>query len=89
MSRSTETSLTPAVLAAAFAHPETLQAKCRRCGDCDVLRIRRWPFDRLISLVYPVKRYRCLGAGCDWQGRLPARFTSRGGYGRRRSTTVD
>jgi len=33
---------------------------------------RRW-FDRLFSLFMPVVRYRCVSAGCGWEGLLMRR----------------
>lgn len=44
---------------------------CPRCkGPVD--RVRRRFFDRLVSLVRPVRRYRCRAKGwdCDWEGTL-------------------
>ena len=51
-----------------LAHPQ--HARCRQCGDEKLIRIRRRFVDRLISVVYPLKRYRCTAAGCDWEGAL-------------------
>jgi hypothetical protein len=45
---------------------------CPRCGG-RVERIRRVWSDRLISLVLPVRRYRCCTLMCGWQGRLRTR----------------
>lgn len=33
-------------------------------------RTRRHLGDRLLCLVKPVLRYRCVASGCGWQGRL-------------------
>jgi len=40
----------------------------RRCPNCgaDLLRVRRCPIDRLVSLIVPVRRFRC--AECAWEG---------------------
>lgn len=46
-----------------------------RCPYCNspVDRVRRRFIDRLVSLITPVRRYRCRGHGwdCTWEGRLP------------------
>jgi predicted RNA-binding Zn-ribbon protein involved in translation (DUF1610 family) len=42
---------------------------CPLCGE-SLQRIHRHPFDRLLSLVYPVRRYRCKRFRCGWEGTL-------------------
>lgn len=48
---------------------------CPRClGGLN--RVPRGSLDRLISLVVPVRRYRCRALACAWEGRLRnSRFT--------------
>jgi hypothetical protein len=43
-----------------------------RCPSCasPLVRVRRTPWDRLVSLVSPRRRYRCRGMGCGWEGTL-------------------
>lgn len=41
---------------------------CPQCGDT-ATRVRRRLRDRLVSLIRPVKRYRC--DFCDWTDVLP------------------
>lgn len=47
---------------------------CPKCSGL-VIRQRRRFMDRLVSLITPVRRYRCLskGWGCDWEGNLRVR----------------
>jgi hypothetical protein len=33
--------------------------------------VKRRFIDRLVSLIQPRHRYRCLSMGCDWEGNLP------------------
>jgi hypothetical protein len=44
------------------------------CPHCKgrVERVRRRTFDRIVSWIIPVRRYRCRrkGWGCDWEGNL-------------------
>lgn len=42
------------------------------CPHCrgSLNRIPRRMVDHLISLVLPVRRYRCLSMGCEWEGNL-------------------
>ena len=45
---------------------------CPRCdGSTD--RIPRRTLDFMISVVVPVRRYRCLSIGCNWEGSLRKR----------------
>jgi len=46
-----------------------MRLNCPRCKG-SVVRVRRRLIDRLISLVSPRRRYRCLTMGCGWQGTL-------------------
>jgi hypothetical protein len=43
--------------------------RCPRCEGA-LIRIRRRPIDRFVSLVLPRRRYRCLAIGCGWEGTL-------------------
>jgi hypothetical protein len=49
---------------------------CPLCGE-PVQRIRRRPIDRLLSLFFPVRRYRCVQFRCGWEGTLRVRKQSR------------
>jgi hypothetical protein len=40
---------------------------CPKCGGDLHRRHRHWP-DRVLSLLVPVKRYRCKDAECQWEG---------------------
>jgi len=46
--------------------------RCPRCKGA-LIRIRRRPIDRLVSLILPRRRFRCVAIGCGWEGNLPAR----------------
>lgn len=50
------------------------------CPDCHstLNRVPRRFIDRLLSLVYPVHRYRCRSFDCNWEGNL--RYTAALGY---------
>lgn len=54
------------------AAPPPYPAILHSCPLCDesLIRVRRRPLDRLISLFVPVERYRCLGFSCNWEGNL-------------------
>lgn len=58
---------------------------CPRCGGA-IDRITRSDLDRLLSLVVPLRRYRCRSSACAWEGTLRARRDglSRYGQGSRR-----
>src|SRR5215813_3375353 len=43
---------------------------CPRCHG-PAQRIPRRPIDRLLSRVFPRRRYRCESPACGWQGNLP------------------
>jgi hypothetical protein len=43
---------------------------CPLCG-CSLIRARRRPIDRFISVFHRVYRYRCYAADCSWEGNLP------------------
>ena len=49
---------------------------CPQCAGA-LRRVRRQPADRLPQDGPPLRRYRCVAAGCGWEGLLPA-----GGGGR-------
>jgi DNA-directed RNA polymerase subunit RPC12/RpoP len=42
--------------------------RCPRCSGKSLTRMHRTRFDRMISLLVPVKRYEC--EACSWQGRV-------------------
>jgi hypothetical protein len=42
---------------------------CPECG-APLQRIQRKAIDRLISLAWPVRRYRCSNFLCEWEGNL-------------------
>ena len=42
---------------------------CPLCGEA-LQRIHRHPLDRLLSIIYPVRRYRCKRFRCGWEGTL-------------------
>jgi hypothetical protein len=42
---------------------------CPHCGQGTSRVERRW-FDRLLNVLMPVRRYRCVNAVCGWQGNL-------------------
>ena len=47
--------------------PRKGEIVCPRCGDL-ASRVNRRLSDRLVSLIHPVKRYRC--PSCDWTGTI-------------------
>lgn len=51
------------------------ECRCPRCRG-SACRVTRQPLDRLISIVYPVYRFRCRTFGCEWQGLIASRRTS-------------
>jgi hypothetical protein len=42
---------------------------CPRC-KASVFRISRRFIDLLVSLVMPIRRYRCVSMACNWEGNL-------------------
>lgn len=42
---------------------------CPRCNS-SVVRIHRRFVDRLVNMVYPVRRYRCQSFICRWEGNI-------------------
>ena len=48
---------------------------CPLCGE-SVQRIHRHLFDRVLSVVYPVRRYRCPRFRCGREGTLKYRADS-------------
>ena len=42
---------------------------CPACG-ADTIRVQRLWADRLLSLLLPVRRHRCVLTRCGWQGRV-------------------
>jgi hypothetical protein len=42
---------------------------CPHCGQGTSRVERRWS-DRLLNVLVPVRRYRCVNAVCGWQGNL-------------------
>jgi len=66
-----------------FQHSEAFTAlRCPRCGG-NIHRKHRNIGDRLISIVVPVRRYRCVNSECRWRG---LRVTPVGGAPRPVST---
>ena len=60
---------------------------CPRCGR-PVDRVHRSARDRMVSMFYPVWRFRCRADGCEWQGLLrqtPTASRSRTGSARSRT----
>lgn len=49
-----------------------IKLECPWCGGSSLERVPRRPVDRLISLAWPQRRYRCQCLGCEWQGNLSA-----------------
>jgi hypothetical protein len=47
--------------------------ECPWCGGSSLERVPRRLVDRLISLAWPQRRYRCQCLGCEWQGNLSAK----------------
>lgn len=45
---------------------------CPHCGG-PLKRIKRHALDRMLSVLRPVWRYRCMTFGCSWEGRLRRR----------------
>lgn len=43
---------------------------CPQCKSHYVVRVRRRLLGRLISLFYPLHRYRCRNLGCEWEGNI-------------------
>jgi hypothetical protein len=52
-----------------YTHAPHTALGCPRCGGV-LVRVRRKPFDRLLSLLSPRRRYRCRVMGCGWEGAL-------------------
>jgi hypothetical protein len=50
----------------------TIKPRSPVCPDChsSLNRVPRRFIDRLVSLVYPVRRYHCRSFDCDWEGNL-------------------
>ena len=49
--------------------------ECPRCGG-PAYRVQRRKIDRLISLIFPRRRFRCGSMGCGWEGNLPDKSSS-------------
>ena len=63
---------------------------CPRCGR-PVDRVHRSASDRMVSMFYPVWRFRCRADGCEWQGLLrqtPTASRSRTGSARSRTAWI-
>ena len=58
--------------------PSVAQKACPRCQG-EVVRIHRRRFDRLVSLFYPVWRYRCCNVNCCWEGNIHQKHGIKGG----------
>lgn len=55
--------------------PQYTELKCPLCGS-DIHRIHRTTADHLISMIVPVRRYRCGNRDCGWRGRRVVAPTS-------------
>lgn len=42
---------------------------CPRCGST-ARRIPRRPFDRVVNVLWDVKRFRCANELCGWEGNV-------------------
>ena len=51
------------------AASESREHACPQCGG-PLQRIPRKALDRLISVAWPVRRYRCENFLCEWEGNL-------------------
>lgn len=73
------------VHSALVGHASPAQAYAREptCPRCDgpIDRIPRLALDRLVSLVVPLRRYRCCTPACAWEGTLRTRRDATSGYG--------
>ena len=52
--------------------PGTLRSsgfKCPRC-NASVFRVSRRFVDLLMSIILPIRRYRCISMECNWEGNL-------------------
>jgi len=53
------------------------QPQCPRCHgsgwSANLIRVKRRLIDRLVSLIWPLHRYRCRSMGCGWEGNFPAK----------------
>jgi hypothetical protein len=52
-----------------YGKPAGPGLRCPRCQG-SLVRVRRLPLDRVISLLFPRRRYRCVAIGCGWEGAL-------------------
>ncbi|MDQ3059246.1 MAG: hypothetical protein M3R45_06920 [Pseudomonadota bacterium] len=59
------------------SHVSSGKVVCPACGDF-AFRTRRNLFDRLLSLVKPVRRYRC--DFCNWTGKVPVSASVEHGF---------
>ena len=55
--------------AVGYGKPAGRSLRCPRCQG-SLVRVRRRLLDRIISLVSPRHRYRCVAIGCGWEGTL-------------------
>jgi hypothetical protein len=63
---------------------------CPKCG-MPVHKVHRSARDRMVSMFYPVGRFRCRAEGCGWQGLLhqtPTESRPRTGYARSRTAWI-
>jgi hypothetical protein len=44
---------------------------CPQCGG-SVSRIPRRGLDRMLGMLVSIRRFRCMGFGCQWEGNLPS-----------------
>jgi hypothetical protein len=61
-----------AQLGTAVENPDTGNWRAPRCPECGsgLIRVRRRPVDRLLSAFGPVRRFRCSGMGCVYEGNV-------------------
>lgn len=65
---------TPVIQANASSHYDYSDSHtCPMCGACDLIRIRRRPIDRIMSMFVRLRRYRCTHSGCQWKGNIRER----------------
>jgi hypothetical protein len=51
----------------AMRNPKLTTVACPSCGGV-IHRVHRKASDRLVSVIVPVRRYRCASRECGWQG---------------------
>ena len=62
--------LSPDEVMAGINHPSEMRAlACAKCGY-EMIRVRRRFIDRLLSILNPVRRFRCSNLGCRYECNL-------------------